>query len=78
MAAVKNHPASDEVIVWLQSLSGMLTKIKTEYGSFPEMVEHPDWDEGRTDIALRLIGALREHLQTIETELAADVKGKFG
>jgi hypothetical protein len=75
---LNNHPASDEVIVWLQSLSGMLTKIKTEYGSFPEMVEHPDWDESRTDLALRLISALREHLEKIERELGDHVNGKFG
>jgi hypothetical protein len=75
---VNNHPASDDVIVCLRSLSGTLTRIKTEYGSFPEMVEHPDWDEGRTDLALRLIGALREHLEQIEMELSNHVQGKFG
>ena len=75
---MKDYPASDDVVVWLQSLSGMLTRVKTQYGSFPEMVEHPDWDEGRTDLVLRLIGSLREHLQNVEKELSDHVNGKFG
>ena len=38
----KKFPASDEYVVWAHSLSGMLTNIKTTYGSVGEMVEHPD------------------------------------
>lgn len=73
-----SYPASDDVIVWLQSLSGMLTRVHSEYGSFPEMVEHPDWDEGRTDLALQLIVNLREHLTKVEEELKSHVNRKFG
>ncbi len=75
---MKDYPASDDVVVWLQSLSGMLTRVKTQYGSFPEMVEHPNWDEGRTDLVLRLIGSLREHLRNVEKEFSVHVNGKFG
>ena len=39
--------ASDDFIVWAQSLSGMLTKMRTEYGSTQELLEHPDWDEAK-------------------------------
>ena len=70
------HPASDRFIAWANSLSGMLTTIKTEYDSISEMVEHPDWDEGKTVHAARLIHALRQHLQVIDEELSSHVKGK--
>jgi len=39
------HVAADEFIVWLESLGGMLTKMKTEYDGIAVIVEHPDWDE---------------------------------
>ena len=72
------HAVSDEFIVWLESLSGMLTKIKTEYGGIASLVEHPDWDENRTMHAARLVRALRHHFHVIDEELADHVKEKFG
>jgi hypothetical protein len=72
------HPASNDVIGCLQALSGMLTRVKTKYGSFPEMIEHPDWDEARTGMAIRLIKSLREHMEAVEKELDDHVTGKFG
>lgn len=72
------YEASDEFIVWLESLSGMLTKIKTEYGGIVALVEHPNWDENRTMHAARLVRALRCHLHSIDEELADHVKEQFG
>jgi len=72
------YAASDEFIRWLESLSGMLTKIKTEYGTIAELVEHPDWDDNRTMHAARLVRALRQHLHSIDEELAEHVTEKFG
>ncbi len=72
------YMASDEFIVWLESLSGMLTKIKTKYGGIVALVEHPDWDENRTMHAARLVRALRHHLRSIDEELTDYVKEKFG
>jgi hypothetical protein len=74
----KQHPASDEFIVWAQSLSGMLTKMRTEYGSISEMVERPEWDGAKTDLALKLLKTLRTNLTKVEKELASHVNGKFG
>jgi hypothetical protein len=74
----KRYPASDEFIVWAQSLSGMLTKMRTEYGSVSEMVERSDWDEAKTDLALKLLKTLRTNLTKVEKELANHVNGKFG
>lgn len=70
--------ASDEFIAWAQSLSGLLTTMRTEYGSMPEMVESPNWDEGRTNLALSLVKSLRAQLATIEQELAIHVADKYG
>jgi hypothetical protein len=74
----KPFPASDEFIVWAQSLSGMLTKMRTEYGSVSEMVERPDWDGAKTDLALKLLKTLRTNLTKVEKELTNHVSGKFG
>jgi hypothetical protein len=74
----KRYPTSDEFIVWAQSLSGMLTKMRTEYGSISEMVERPDWDDGKTDLALKLLKTLRTNLTRVEKELANHVNSKFG
>ena len=70
--------ASDELIVWAQSLSGMLTKIRTEYGGIAQMVERPDWDESKTDLALKLMKSLKINISRMEKELASHVSGKFG
>lgn len=70
--------ASDDFIGWAQSLSGLLTTIRTEYGSMPEMVENSRWDEGRTHLALSLVKSLRAQLIKIEKELAQHVIEKYG
>jgi hypothetical protein len=74
----KRYPVSDEFIVWAQSLSGMLTKMRTEYGSISEMVERSDWDGSKTDLALKLLKTLRTNLTKVEKELTSHVDGKFG
>jgi hypothetical protein len=61
----KRFPASDEFIVWAQSLSGMLTRIRTEYGGVDQMLEHPDWDEDKTPYVVQLVKSLHEHLGEI-------------
>ena len=75
---MKKHPASSDLFMWLQGLSGFFTTAKNQYGSFAEMIEHPDWDEGRTDLAINVIGRLREQLQQAEKELSDHVNAKFG
>lgn len=70
--------ASDEFVAWAQSLGGMLTKMRTQYGSMAEMVESPEWDEGRTERALALIKSLCSQLAKIEEELTIHVNDKYG
>jgi hypothetical protein len=74
----RKFTASDEVVVWAQSLSGMLTKIRREYGGPAEMVERSDWDDGKTEYVLSLIKALHQHLSQIDSELSSHVEEKFG
>jgi hypothetical protein len=70
--------ASDEFIVWAQSLSGMLTKIRQRYGSISEMLEHPDWNEDKTGIICRLVHSLYEDMQIIDMEMTNHVNDKIG
>ena len=70
--------ASDKFVAWAQSLSGMLTTMKTEYGSISDMVERSDWDGAKTEFALTLLRSLRSNITKIEKELSDHVKGKFG
>jgi hypothetical protein len=72
------YPASDEFIAWGQSLSGMLTHIRTHFGCVAEMVEHSTWDEEKTHYALGLVKSLHEHLARIDEELTTHVKDKYG
>ena len=74
----QRFPASDEYVVWAQSLSGMLTKIKTSYGSVSEMVESVEWDEAKTQYFQQLIKSLHRHLAKVDKELTDHVSGKSG
>ncbi len=78
MPRAQKYPASDEFIVWAHSLSGMLTRMKSEYGGVAEMVEHPTWDEGKTIYALHLLQSLRKHIAQVERELHVHVEEKSG
>jgi hypothetical protein len=70
------HAASDEFLVWAQSLSGMLTRLRTRYGSVEEMLEHPDWDEGKNEYLLQLIRLLHMDLGKMAEEMGAHVQSK--
>jgi hypothetical protein len=78
MIRKQEFPASTEFILWAQSLSGLLTRLKTDYGQITEMVERPTWDEGKTTFALALIRSLRVDLAQLEEELSAHVEEKLG
>ena len=74
----QKYPASDKFLTWTQSLSGMLTKMKTDHGSISEMVESAEWDSSKTDLALKMLRSLRINLDKMQKELEAHVTGKFG
>lgn len=70
------YPISDEMVVWAESLAGMLTKIETRYEGTSEMIECPEWDSGRTDYFVSLLGDVREHVNRIHAELVEHVSQK--
>jgi transcription termination factor NusB len=73
---VQRHLASEEFVVWAQSLSGMLTMFRTSYGSIEEMLEHSDWDEGKTEYLLQLVQGLHSDLKKLDKEISDHVKTK--
>lgn len=78
MSISHRFPASDDFIAWAHSLSGMLAKMHTRYGTIAEMIEHPEWDESQTEYAISIIKSLCEHLNQIDEELSSHVNEKFG
>ena len=74
----RHYPASEELIVWAQSLSGMLTKIETRYCGIAEMVESHEWDDNATLYFQQLIRGLKRHIETMEQELEDHVSEKYG
>lgn len=68
--------ASDEFIVWAESLSGMLTSLRTSYGTIEEMLEHPDWDDSRTEYLLQLVQCLHSDLALLDEEMNEHVEAK--
>lgn len=73
---MSGFPASDEMVVWTESLVGMLTKMKTEYGGIEAMLERPDWDESKTEYVISLLGSLRRHVCQIHDEMVQHVSQK--
>jgi hypothetical protein len=71
-----SHAASDSYLRWAESVSGMLTGIKTEYGTVGQMLEDANWDDGKTDYAVRLTLALRDTITKIAAEMTGHVQGK--
>jgi hypothetical protein len=70
------YHVSDCYIRWAESLTGMLTTVKVEYGGVGQMLESPAWDEGKTDYAIRLTTALRDSVARIAKEMQDHVQGK--
>jgi hypothetical protein len=76
IAMSQRRIVSDEFIVWAESLSGMLTSLRTSYGSTEEMLEHSDWNEGRTEYLLQLVQCLHSDLRRLDEEMSEHVKAK--
>ncbi len=68
---------SDNVVRWVESLSGAITTINTEHGGISGLVEGAAWDESRTPYLLNLLGGLKESISILEQELRDHVNGKL-
>jgi hypothetical protein len=67
---IAEYPDSDAFIVWAESLSGMLTTIKTRHGGIVSLIESDGWDDSRTEYAVQLVKSLSTHLRKVEKELS--------
>jgi hypothetical protein len=72
----QRHLASDEFTAWAQSMSGMLTRLRTSYGSTEEMLEHHDWNDGKSEYLLQLVKSLHSDLRTLDEEMSEYVTTK--
>jgi len=52
--------------------------MKTKYRNIVEMVEHREWDEGKTTYALAIVKSLHTHIAHLDAELSCHVEEKFG
>lgn len=76
MGDVKRFEASDAFIRWAESVSGMLTTIKTKYGGVAKMLGDPLWDDSKSQYARKLVSALRDHISRISAEMHEHEQGK--
>lgn len=72
------YPDSDAFIAWAQSLSAMITRIRTAHGSAAEMLESPGWNDGKTALALSLVSGLKKEVTALHKEMRDHVQEKFG
>ncbi|MBM79936.1 MAG: hypothetical protein CMJ78_05000 [Planctomycetaceae bacterium] len=73
-----NNKATNEVLNWMHGLSGFFTKMRSDYGTISQMLEHPDWDENRTEYTKTLMESLAAELTTAAKEIREHVDSKFG
>jgi hypothetical protein len=71
------HPVSSDFIARIESIAGLMTKVETEYGGVSEMLESPEWDEGKTTYALRLVADIRRQLERLDEEMKNHASGKL-
>jgi len=67
----------NDIVGWLESLSGALSTIEVEFGGISELVEKSEWDHTKTDYLLQLLKGLKASVYSLETELRDHVNGKL-
>ena len=69
------YPVSNDVISWIESVTGLLAHIRITYGGVPELIEHPQWDQSRSAYAANLLAALKKDVARTEKEFRDHVHG---
>lgn len=72
------YPDSDNFLAWAQSLSGMITRIRTSHGSVAQLLESPGWNDSKTALALTMISGLKKEITALHKEMKDHVQEKFG
>lgn len=65
--------ASDQILRWMESISGLLTFIRTQYGGVSELIEHPTWDESKNNYALAMAKSLKKEMAQLAEEFSEHV-----
>lgn len=68
-AVAPKYPASDKTVEVLRHLSFLMEEIRQDYGSFPAMLKHKDWDKSETDIVVSWIKSFAHTFGQMEKEL---------
>lgn len=71
--AMSKYTASDEIIQWLESVTGLLAHIRSQYGGVPELLEDPDWDPSRSQYAVSLLNGLKNDISRAAKEFSSHV-----
>ena len=72
---VNRYSASDEVVRWIESVTGLLTYIRTEYGGVAELIEHPQWDATQNGYATSMLAGLKKEVTQLAKEFKEHVNG---
>lgn len=70
---VSSYTAPDEIIKWLESVTGLLAYIRTHYGGVPELLEDSGWDASRSRYAVSLLNGLKSDLSRTAKEFGSHV-----
>jgi hypothetical protein len=72
---IDHYSASDDVLQWLESISGLVTYIQSKYGGVLKLIENSKWDESKNQYALALVLALKREIALLEKEFKIHVNG---
>ena len=70
---ISEYPASDEIIQWLESLTGFLAHVNTQYGGAAELLEDTEWDASRSRYAVSLLKGLEKDIARAAKEFSSHV-----
>ncbi len=70
---VTEFSTSDEIITWLESLTGFLAHIDARYGGVAELLEHPEWDASQSRYAIALLKGLEKDISQATKEFSSHV-----
>jgi hypothetical protein len=72
---VTDYGASDEIVQWLESVTGLLAHVRSKYGSVAELLEDPGWDASQSRYAMALLNGLKRDISRITKEFTSHVEG---
>ncbi len=68
-----NEKPAQEIIRWIESVSGLMTHVRTAYGDVDSMLGSPEWDDSKTEYLLGLVKCVRCEIAEFAEELQGHV-----